>query len=127
MEPFVRAGLAGLLLLAAAMKLRAPRSAAEAMATYGFRSPAARWAAFVFVVLAESALAVGVIAGSDRAAYGACALTALFALTLGSAMMQGKAGRPCGCFGAGSSVGWIAIVRNAALAIAFAVIPSLPG
>lgn len=117
----------GIVLAGAALsKLSSPRSGAAAMATYGFRSAPVQVATFAFVVAAELLLAVGVIAGSDTAAYGAAALMALFAATMISALLQGRAGEPCGCFGTDSRVSWMAVLRNAALAAAFAVIPSLP-
>lgn len=96
------------------------------MATHGFRTPLTRRLAFAFVVVAETALALGVALGSDEAAYAAAALMAMFALTLGAELLRGKAGEPCGCFGADGKVGWPAIARNLALAAAFAALPSLP-
>lgn len=118
--------LGGVLLVAAGAKLARPRQATAAMATHGFRTPLTRRLAFAFVVVAETALALGVALGSDEAAYAAAALMAMFALTLGAELLRGKAGEPCGCFGADGKVGWPAIARNLALAAAFAALPSLP-
>src|SRR5687767_5810381 len=126
MELAVRLILAAILAGAALSKLAAPSRAAAAMRTFGFASPASRWAALGFVIAAELALAVGVALGSDAAAYAAAALMALFALTLLSALMQGKTGAPCACFGSSSKVSGPAVARNALLAVAFAVTPSLP-
>ncbi len=126
MELAVRLILGVILAGAALSKLSAPREGAAAMATYGFRSSGVRWGTFAFVVVAELALAVGVIAGSDEAAYAAAALMGLFAATLLSALLQGRAGEPCGCFGTGSRVSGLAVLRNAALAGALAAVPSLP-
>ena len=46
---------------------------------------------------------------------------------MGSALMRGRAGAPCACFGARSTVSALAVLRNLALAAAFAVgpVPSL--
>ena len=126
MELLARLILAGVLVAAVAGKLARPRQATASMATHGFRTLLSRRLAFAFVVVAESALAVGVAVGSDEAAYAAAALMTMFALTLGGEMLRGKAGEPCGCFGADSKVGWPAIGRNLALAAAFAAVPSLP-
>ena len=126
MELAVRLILGAVLAGAAVSKLAAPREGAAAMAIYGFHSRGLQRATFAFVVVAELALAVAVIAGSDGAAYAAAALMALFGMTLISALLQGRAGEPCGCFGSGSRVSWIAVLRNLALAAAFAVTPSLP-
>ena len=125
-ELALRILLAGVLAAAAVGKLARPRASTEAMATFGFSTPAARRAAWGFAVLAEAGLAVGIALGSDRAAYLAAALMAMFALTLGSALLQGRAGAPCACFGGGSTVGWPAIARNLLLAAGFAVLPSVP-
>jgi hypothetical protein len=67
-----------------------------------------------------------VIAGSATAAYLAAALMATFAATMIGAILRGRAGAPCACFGARSTVSWAAVARNAILAIAFAALPALP-
>ena len=117
--------LAGVLAWSAASKLADARNSTAAMATFGFETPASRRLAWTIAVAAETVLAVGVAAGSERAAYLAAALMLLFALTLGSALMRGQAGAPCACFGGGSQVGWVAIVRNLALAVAFILVAAL--
>jgi len=118
--------LGAVLLVAAALKLRNPDRSAASMSTYGFPPGAPRWLALGIVVAAELALGAGVIAGLDQAAFAAAALMALFALTMISTILQGKAGKPCACFGGGSTVGWPAVGRNALLAAAFAAIPFIP-
>lgn len=118
--------MAAVLVAAVGMKLADPRGSSAAMATYGFAQPAGRWIAWGFVLAAEAALAAGVAAGSDSAAYLAAGLMLLFSATLGSALIQGKAGAPCGCFGARSTVGPAAIARNLLLAVGFAAVPALP-
>ena len=72
--------------------------------------------------------AVGVAVGSDcgRLRRGGL-LMPMFAATLGSALMRGRAGAPCACFGARSTVSGAAIARNLVLAAAFAALPSIPG
>ena len=65
-------------------------------------------------------------AGIDAFAWAA----ALFMLGLTGALVNaivvGRHGRPCGCFGARSTVGWGAVGRNLALAAGFAAVPLLP-
>ncbi len=117
-ETAARLILAAILALAAATKLRRPSHSRAALATYGFSPGAQQWAAWLFVVAAEIILAVGVGAGSQTAAWAAAGLMLLFAATLGSALMAGKAGEPCACFGGGAIVSPLAIVRNLALATA---------
>ena len=83
------------------------------MATFGIdgrRSQAIAWA---LLIACELGLAAGVIAGSATAAYLAAALMATFAATMVGAILRGRAGAPCACFGARSTVGWGAVARNA--------------
>lgn len=119
--------LAAVLAVSAGAKLARPQESRAALATYGFRPGSQQWGAWLVVVGAELALAAAVAAGIDGAAYAAGGLMLLFAATLGSALMQGKAGAPCACFGGGSTVSPIAIGRNLLLAAAFFVLPALPG
>jgi Methylamine utilisation protein MauE len=125
MEPALRIAGAVILAWAALAKLLRPSESTLAMASFGFSTPASRRAAWAFAVAAELLLAVGVAAGSDRAAYLAAALMALFGLTLVAALMRGMAGAPCPCFGGGSAIGWTAVIRNLVLAVGFALLPSL--
>lgn len=126
LEVVVRLVLAGVLIAAAAGKLARPAESRAAMATYGFEGAAAQSLAWGSVLFAELALAVGVIAGSDPAAYAAAGLMVLMAAVLGNALMRGKAGAPCGCFGPSSKVSPLALVRNLALAAGFVAVPALP-
>ncbi len=118
--------LVALLLLAAVvLKLAAGSRARAALATYGLRGPVATgtWAA---VIGAEAALAAGVGAGLDAAAWAAAGLLGAFALAQALALIGGRAGAPCACFGAGGRVGRGSIARTAMLAAACAVLPLLP-
>jgi hypothetical protein len=118
--------LGGVLAGAALAKLASPASSRAALATFGVddrRAQAVVWAA---LIAAELVLAGGVIAGLDGAAWLAAALMATFAATMVGALMRGRAGAPCACFGARSTVGWRGVARNLVLAGAFAAIPLLP-
>jgi len=127
LEVIGRGVLTAVLVAAVVSKLVDPRRSAAAMATYGFETVRSQWGALVVVVAAESVLAVGIAIGSDAAAYAAAAMMLIFAATLGSALMRGRAGAPCACFGAGSTVSGASIARNLVLAAGFAVLPALPG
>ena len=116
--------LVATMIAAAALKLRAPRATQSALATFGLRSPAVRWAVWGGLVGAELALAAAVGAGSAAAAYAGAAYALAGAGALAVALVRGRAGAPCGCFGARSRVGVAGIVRNLVLAIAFAALPS---
>src|SRR3954471_10456740 len=117
--------LAAVLAAAAVAKLAAPADSRAALATFGLRSRASRTAAWGAVVAAELALAAGVAAGLDAAAYAAAALMALRAATRGAPPARGRAGPPCACFGARSTVTPLARARDVALAAAFAALPQL--
>ena len=126
-ELLLRLALAFTLLAAAGLKLARPAESRAAMAAHGFSTPGARWLAWAAVLAAELGLALGVALGSSTAAYLAGAMMLVFAATLGSTLLQGKAGAPCACFGAESAVGWGAIARNLLLAAGFLALPSLAG
>jgi hypothetical protein len=110
----------------AALKLASPASSRASLATFDIDDERARWLGWGALVAAEVGLAAGVIAGSDEAAWLAAGLMALFAAVLVGAILRGRAGAPCACFGARSTVGWMSILRNALLAGCFAALPFLP-
>ncbi|CAN5501058.1 hypothetical protein BH20ACT15_BH20ACT15_13740 [soil metagenome] len=125
-EIVVRVVLAGVLGGAAVAKLLSPRTSEAALATFGFGEGIVRRGAWITLIVTELALAFAVALGSDPAAFGAAALLALFAALVASALMRGRAGAPCACFGARSTIGPLSILRNLALAAGFAAIPFLP-
>ena len=118
--------LAAVLAAAAVAKLAAPAQSRPALATFGVRRPAAQWALWGAVVALELALAAGVAAGVDAAAFAAAGMLAVFAAAVAIALSRGRAGAPCACFGARSTIGPRALVRDVVLAAAFAALPFLP-
>jgi hypothetical protein len=117
----VRCALAAVLVAAAAAKLRRPAESGEALrGLTGIAVPTAAVAAL------ELALAAGVTAGLDAAAIAAAAFLAASAALLARALARGRAGAPCGCFGARSRVSKLAAARAGALALAFAALPFVP-
>ena len=118
--------LAAVLLASATGKLVSGRSAREALGSYGIAWRWARAALWGGAIAAEAVLAVGVAASVPGAAEAAAALLGVFALALAAAIMAGRAGAPCGCFGGSSRIGWPAFTRTALLAAAFAGLPFLP-
>jgi hypothetical protein len=126
-EMGLRLVLAGVLAGAAAAKLTNPSAGREALAGFGFDSPLARTIGFWSLIAAELGLAVGLVAGSTEAALLGAGLMAMFGCVMASAIARGRAGQPCGCFGARSRIGWPGVARNFALAaglVAVAVLPS---
>lgn len=122
----LRTLLGAILAGAALLKLGAPRASRAALVTFGVRSEGARLAVWSGVVVAELAVAAGVIAGWALAAWIGAALELAFAVALVLAMRAGRAGAPCGCFGARSRVGPSGVARNLALAAALAAVPFFP-
>ena len=110
----------------AVLKLASPGSSRASLGTFGIDGEISRWAAWGLLVAIELGLAVGIIAGSDQAALLAAALMAMFAAVLLSALLRGRAGAPCACFGSRSTVSWQSVGRNLVLAACFAVLPLLP-
>jgi hypothetical protein len=117
----------GLVLVAAAvLKAAGGPAARAALATYGIREPrlaAGVWAALIVV---EAALGIGVAAGLDAAAAAAALLMAGACVAQVGAILAGRGGAPCACFGAKGRVGSASAGRAAALAAAFALVPLLP-
>jgi hypothetical protein len=114
--------LAIVLLAAVALKLRDRARSADALATYGIGPAAVRAAVLVVIVAAELVIAAGLIAGVEWAAVAACVLFAAFALASAGALLAGRAGRPCACFGARSRLSRLSPLQGLlAGALAFAL------
>jgi Methylamine utilisation protein MauE len=124
-EILFRVVLAGVLAVAALSKLTSPSSSRAALASFGFAEGTLRGLAWALLIALELGLAAGVALGSETAAYAAAALMLLLAAVIAGALLRGRAGAPCACFGARSRVSALAVVRNLALAAAFAALPSI--
>jgi hypothetical protein len=122
----VRVLLAAVLIGAAAAKLLAGGRARAALGSYGLESARARSLLWAAVIAAEAALGGAVAAGVPGAAEAAAGLLGVFALALLAAIARGGTGRPCGCFGGRSKIGWPGVARTAFLAAAFAALPFFP-
>ena len=125
MEIVLRVVLGIVLAGAALAKLASPRASIGALGNFGFAQGPLQPIAWATLIAVELALAVGVALGSNVAAYAAAALMALFAALTVAALLRGRAGAPCACFGPHSRVSWLAVGRNLALAAAFALVPSV--
>lgn len=123
MEIILRLGLGIVLASAALAKLASPRASIASMDTFGFAGGPLRPLAWAVLIAVELALAVGVVLGSDDAAYAAAGLMLLFAALTTGAILRGRAGSPCACFGPRSKVSWLGVLRNLGLAAGFALIP----
>jgi hypothetical protein len=113
------------LLVAAVLKLAGGARSRAALATYGLHGRGATLA-WGGLIVAEVAIAVGVLAGIEAAAWAGATLLAAMTVAQAVVLSSGRKGAPCGCFGAGGRVGRATIARSAALAAVAAVIPLLP-
>jgi Methylamine utilisation protein MauE len=125
LEILLRVGLGIVLAGAALAKLRAPRESIAALASFGFEDGPVRPIAWAALIAVELGLAVAVALGSDAAAYAAAGLMLLFAALTVAALLRGRAGAPCACFGPHSKVSRLGVLRNVGLAAGFAVVPSI--
>jgi hypothetical protein len=126
LELAARLALGGVLVAASVAKLASPSTSKAALATFAIAGRRAQVVVWGLLIVAELSLALGVIVGSNAAAWLAAALLATFAATMAGAILRGHAGAPCACFGARSTVGWGAVARNLLLAAALAALPFLP-
>jgi hypothetical protein len=121
-----RFSLALVLAGSAVLKLASPSSSRAALGTFEIEGQRLRWLGWATLVATELGLAAAIAAGSDEAAWLAAALMSLFAAALVGAILRGRTGAPCACFGARSVVRWRSVARNLALAACFAALPFLP-
>jgi len=94
---------------------------AAALETYGLTGAIAPPAAALVIAL-ELALATALAAQLPWAAAATGLLFGAFTLATLAALLAGRKGRPCACFGGGSRLGWSSPLRAAALSVASAVL-----
>ena len=108
------------------MKAAGGPAARSALGTYGIREPRVAFGVWAGLIVVEVALGIGVAAGLTAAAAAAAVLMAGACAAQVGAILAGRGGAPCGCFGARGRVGSASAGRAAALAAAFALVPLLP-
>jgi hypothetical protein len=114
----------GLLLVGAAgLKAAGGASARAALATYGIRGANVAFAVWVALIATETVL--GVAAGLGVTEPAAIFLSAAAAAQMG-ALLSGRKGAPCACFGAKGTLSNASVGRAALLAAAMALAPLLP-
>src|SRR3954451_10897978 len=115
--------LALVLAAAAGLKLTSGPAGRAALATYGIRDETMASVSWAALGALEAGLAIGVLTGARGADSTAAALFAAFPGAQCAALMLGRAGAPCGCFGARGRIGRASAGRAAVLAVAFALLP----
>jgi hypothetical protein len=105
----------------AGLKARRFQRTTTALATYGVSGARARPAAALLIGV-ELALAAALAAELRWAAAATTALFAAFTLLTLAALLAGRAGRPCACFGSDSRLAWSAPLRSGALTALGAVL-----
>jgi hypothetical protein len=101
----------------AAAKAWRSRQAAPALATYGVRGAARQKVALWLLVAGELVIAAALVADLGWALAAAAAPFALFAAMTTTALLVGRGGRPCACFGGSSRLGWATPLRAAVPAL----------
>ena len=121
----LRLGLGGLLIVAGALKLRAPVAFATEIANYQLVPAVAPYVAAVLPVLElvlGGALVVAPRAWRRGAALAALGLLATFTVAVASAYFR-RINIDCGCFGTGGGpITGLTLVRNAVLMLSAALI-----
>ncbi len=112
------------LVLAAAGGMKAWRSeqAGAALATYGIAAASVQRAGIWLLIAAELGLSAALVGGVSWAPAAAGGLLAMFALATLGALLAGRGGRPCACFGGSSRLGWASLARAAGLALVAGVL-----
>jgi hypothetical protein len=112
------------LILGATASLKAWRTdqAAAALATYGVRSARGQRLTVWALISAELTLAGALLVGVPWAAGAIAGLFLGFAVITLAALLAGRGGRPCACFGTSARLGWSTPLRALALAGAAAAI-----
>jgi hypothetical protein len=116
--------LALILCVTAGLKAWRSERAAAGLATFGLAGMAAQRAGIWLLIGCELTLAVLLAAGVGWAPGAATGLFAGFAVLTSLAMLAGRGGRPCACFGASSRLGWSSPVRATGLALVAGVCAS---
>ncbi len=112
------------LILAAAAGAKAARfrSTADGLATYGINTPRAQVATLGVMITIELGLAGALAAGVPWASWAIAVLFAGFAVLSQLALLAGRAGLPCACFGSASRLTRLTPIQAGALAAIAAVV-----
>ncbi len=105
MTAIVSIWLALALAAAAAAKARRPQESAAALATYGIVWSRVQRATLWLLVAGEACVALALAAGISWGRAAAAGLFVAFTCATAAALVAGREGRPCACFGASARLG----------------------
>jgi hypothetical protein len=114
--------LALLIGASAAVKAWRIERSGDALATYGIARPPVQRVAVWALISLEAIVAAGLLAALQAAQVLAAGLFLAFALATTTALLAGRGGRPCACFGADSRLSWVSPLRVLALALVAGVL-----
>ncbi len=117
MTTAVSVWLALILCAAAGSKAWQADRAAAALATYGILRVRVQRVAVWALVTVELALAGAVVLGVAGAMAAVSGLFLVFAFVTLTALLAGRGGLPCACFGSSSRLSWASLIRAGAVAL----------
>ncbi len=115
MKTSINTWLALILVIAAGSKAWRRQVAASALSTYGLNGARRQGFVLWLVIALESCVATALLAGVVWAPAATASLFGLFALVAVAALLAGRRGRPCACFGGASQLTWWTPLRSLAL------------
>lgn len=116
--------LALMLCVSASSKAWRMEQSAEALATYGLSRARLQQSVVCALIAVELGLAIALVSELPGAAEGAAGLFLTFAALTSAALLAGRGGQPCACFGITSRLSWSSPVRAVLLAAAAALVAS---
>lgn len=107
--------MALILVVAAGLKAWRREAAATALSTYGLHGARRQGFTLWLVIALESGVAAELLARAVWAPLATASLFGLFTLVAVAALLAGRRGRPCACFGSASRLDWWTPLRSLAL------------
>lgn len=114
--------LALILWVSAGSKAWRVGQAAEALATYGISRARLQLSIIWALIAVEFCLAVALVAEAPGAAEATAGLFMVFAALTSAALLAGRRGQPCACFGSASRLSWTTPLRALLLAAVAGVV-----
>jgi hypothetical protein len=111
-----------ILATSAVAKARRLDRTAAALETYGIEGERAQRGGLLALIAVELGLAGALAAGVSWAAGAVAGLCLAFTIVTTVALVSGRGGRPCACFGSASRLGWSSPLRAGTLAALAAVL-----